>query len=397
MRLSFKIVTTLLIANVAIFANIDDKIESTQVKIDGTKSKEKMISSKLDKIAIDIKKHQANLKKLSDEIKDCKLAITQLKKKTLIKGSELKKIEKIYKKLAQKEKLISKKAVDILSKELSIDIITNGDMSQRDKSLDNIVYNEIIHRYVERLKSNFKKTKAKYIKINKSMDLVKNEIAKLSNKVDDLQSKKEMLVKLNKTQQNNILSLKSKKKEYLKRLNQIKREQNSLAKTLNKLHITKTKEQKRVIKATKNGVNVRQIGSSYQHGKLIKYRGAKTIAPLKSYTVTQNFGNYIDPIYKIKIFNDSVILRSKKPNAKVINILDGKVIYAQKTPMLDRVVIVKNRDNIHTIYAHLSKISPAIRVGKHLKKGYVIGRVDRELTFEVTQNEKHINPMRLIK
>jgi murein DD-endopeptidase MepM/ murein hydrolase activator NlpD len=65
--------------------------------------------------------------------------------------------------------------------------------------------------------------------------------------------------------------------------------------------------------------------------------------------------------------------------------------------MLENVVIVKNRDNIHTIFAHLSKIAPTIKVGKKVPKGYILGRISKELTFEVTQNEKHINPMRLIK
>jgi murein DD-endopeptidase MepM/ murein hydrolase activator NlpD len=99
----------------------------------------------------------------------------------------------------------------------------------------------------------------------------------------------------------------------------------------------------------------------------------------------------------MKIFNDAVILKAKTKNARVKNVLDGKVIYADKTAMLENIVIIKNRDNIHTIFAHLSQIAPTIKVGKKIPKGYILGRVSRELTFEVTQNEKHINPMRLIK
>ena len=64
--------------------------------------------------------------------------------------------------------------------------------------------------------------------------------------------------------------------------------------------------------------------------------------------------------------------------------------------MLQKVVIVENKDGIHTIYAHLSKIAPTIKVGARLKKGYVIGRVEQDLTFEVTQKNYHINPMELI-
>jgi len=230
------------------------------------------------------------------------------------------------------------------------------------------------------------------------MDIVKKEIAKLSNRVDSLKIKKTDLDKLKNIQKKSIYTLDKKKKRYISKLNRIKKEQNALASTLHKLQVTKEKNAKTIIKESQDGkVNVRQIGSSYQHGKLVKYRGPKTIAPLKSYTVTQNFGNYTDPIYKMKIFNESVVLRSSKQNAKVRTVLDGSIIYAEKTAILDNVIIVKHKNNLHSIYAHLSKIAPTIRVGKRVKKGYTIGRVYRELTFEVTQGTKHLNPMRFIK
>jgi len=57
---------------------------------------------------------------------------------------------------------------------------------------------------------------------------------------------------------------------------------------------------------------------------------------------------------------------------------------------------LKIGDEIHTIYAHLSKIAPTIQVGQKIKKGYVIGRVDNDLTFEVTQKNFHIDPLELI-
>ena len=34
--------------------------------------------------------------------------------------------------------------------------------------------------------------------------------------------------------------------------------------------------------------------------------------------------------------------------------------------------------------------------GSKVKKGYVIGKVNRKLIFEATKNSKHINPLRLI-
>lgn len=91
-----------------------------------------------------------------------------------------------------------------------------------------------------------------------------------------------------------------------------------------------------------------------------------------------------------------MVLRSTTPDATVKNVLDGKVVFAKDTAVLQKVIIMENTDGIHTIYAHLSKIAPTIKVGSKIKKGYVIGRVERDLTFEVTQKNYHINPMELI-
>ena len=114
------------------------------------------------------------------------------------------------------------------------------------------------------------------------------------------------------------------------------------------------------------------------------------------FTVKRKFGDYVDPIYKIKIFNESVVLASSTPDATVKSVLSGKVIFAKDTASLEKVVIIENSDEIHTIYAHLSKIAPTIQVGQKIKKGYVIGRVDDDLTFEVTQKNFHIDPLELI-
>ena len=404
-----KIVTLVFVPLIMIgtlLADINDKIQSNQVSMDRKKSQQKKISQQLDKIAKEMSVQKRNLHKLTKDISTCKSSIQKLKKKTVIKGSELKKIEKLYRKLTKQEKIVSQKVVGILSKELSIEMITKGAQDQNGKqilqsyetNIDNIIMNEVLHTYTTLLREKFKKTKSKYIKLNKNIDLVKNEIFKLSKKVDNLKAKKIDLDKLKLAQKQTISKLDKQKKDYIKKLNRIKKEQNELASTLHKLNVTKDKRDKTIIKESNKGtINVRQIGSSYQHGKLVKYRGPKTISPLKSYTIIQNFGNYTDPIYKIKIFNESVILRAKEQNAKVRNVLDGTIIYAEKTPILDNVVIVKHKNNLHTIYAHLSKIAPTIRVGKKVKKSYVLGRVHRELTFEVTQDTKHLNPMKLIK
>ncbi|MFV0482026.1 MAG: peptidoglycan DD-metalloendopeptidase family protein, partial [Campylobacteraceae bacterium] len=188
----------------------------------------------------------------------------------------------------------------------------------------------------------------------------------------------------------------------LKKLESVQAEKSEIRRTLQSLKIIEKQEQESVAVVTPKGEipttdeKIRQIGSSYQASKVKKYSGAKTIAPIDNYTVIQKFGDYVDPVYNIKIFNEAVILRANNNNQEVKSVLDGKVVFAKETGMLKNVVIVENTNGIHTIFAGLTKIAPTIKVGSKIKKGYVVGRIDSDLTFEVTQKNFHINPLELI-
>ncbi|HIP60357.1 MAG TPA: M23 family metallopeptidase [Campylobacterales bacterium] len=387
-----------------LFADIDAKIQSTKVDIKKQKDSEKKLSRRLDQIAVEISLQETKLKTINKGILKTKQKIKNENKKIKIKKGELSKIEKLYNDLVKREKNVNIKMTDILSKSISLDMITSGanqddaSSSFYEKSVDNIIMQTLYDSYSSILKNKFSKTKKRYIKLQKNIIIVKTELDKIKHKLKNLRAEISKYDSLKSLKRKSLKSLDFKRSAYLKKLNRIKKERKILGSTLTRLNITKIENERTIIRsAPTSSTSVRQIGSSYQASKTVKYRGPKTIAPLDSYTVAQKFGTYIDPIYKMKIFNEAVILRAKSKNARVKSVLDGKIIYANKTSMLENVVIVKNRDNIHTIYAHLSKIAPTIKVGKKVPKGYILGRVKRELTFEVIQNEKHINPMRLIK
>jgi len=149
-------------------------------------------------------------------------------------------------------------------------------------------------------------------------------------------------------------------------------------------------------KAYKQSERVRTVNSSYKKTKTYAYRGGKTISPLSGAKLIKKFGTYVDPIYKIKIFNESITLKASS-NKKVQNVLNGKVVFAGKSSMLGKVVVVAHSGKIHTVYAGLSKIAPNIKTGRKIKKGYVIGKVSSKLMFQATKNSKHINPLKLIR
>jgi len=105
----------------------------------------------------------------------------------------------------------------------------------------------------------------------------------------------------------------------------------------------------------------------------------------------------VDPVYKIKIFNESITLQAPHTDAKVKNIMNGKVVFAGKSSMLGKVVVVAHSGKMHTVYAGLSKIAPNIKTGRKIKRGYVVGKVKSKLMFQATKNSKHINPLKLIR
>ncbi len=356
------------------------------------------IKNKLEDIASTIitKKREINI--INNNIKQSDLFLENQKKQYTKKIKELNFLQGNISLLNKTKDKIKKQIIQIISKELSIEIIGNY---KNNISLKSIISQEIVDSLSKILRDKFDKIRQKYDNVNKKIDNVTKKIIDLKTYIKKVQNRKKILAKNIAKRIKNIKYLKYQKVLYDRKLNRIFYEQNAIKKTLTKLNILKLRKRSKKLTRVKNSnINsqkIRKFGTSYQKGRVVRYRGRKTIAPLKSFYIKRKFGEYYDPIYKIRIFNESVVLRSKIPNAKVKNVLNGKVIFAKSTPILDNVVIVENADGIHTIYAHLSKIAPTVRKGMKIRKGYVLGRIKNELTFEVTQKNNHINPLKLIR
>jgi murein DD-endopeptidase MepM/ murein hydrolase activator NlpD len=387
-----------------LFANVDTQIAKNQDILRQKSQIERSIARKLNEVAKEILDEQAELEKITEEIE--RLSISIEKNKNLIKDKEenLEDLTQQNTKLINSRKELEEKIVKIIAQDFSFYLISDKDYLD---SEDSILVEEVLEKMDIIMRKEFAKLSREYKSINSKIDTQASQIEDLKKSIEELKDEKVQKSSLKKRQENIIATLDKKKREYKQQLERIEEERQALRKTLEQLKIVKEQEaeekrrqeeMQRALKEQNVGekVTVRQIGSSYQGSQYKKYHGSKTIAPLEDFTVKRKFGNYIDPIYKIKIFNESVILSSNVPNAKVQNVLDGKVIYAKDTAVLEKVVIVENSYGIHTIYAHLSKIAPTIKVGEKIRKGYVIGRVEQDLTFEVTQKNYHIDPLELI-
>ena len=393
-----------------------NKTQSTKQDLKSKAEQEKKLNKKLDELAKSILSGEKNVKTTAEQISILSVQVKELESSAKAADASLNTLIAQNKDLLAEQKRIEASLLAIISKRFAYDLIVPKNYIESEES---IISAEILNSLTKDSQNEVNKIAKDYSKTINSIKSQTDKIGAIKLDLAEFRSKQDKLIALQTKQKKDLAQLKSDKDSYEKELSAIQAEQDELRKTLEKLAIIAKNEeeekaraqQKAKLEEAKKAKNneklasqsqktakndVRQVGSSYQMSQVKRYTGAKTIAPLEKFTLKQAFGDYTDPIYKIKIFNESVVLRSALSDAVVKNVLDGKVVFAKETSLLQKVVIVENKDGIHTIYAHLSKIAPTIKVGARLKKGYVIGRVEQDLTFEVTQKNYHINPMELI-
>lgn len=393
----------------SLYANsIDKKIKSTNTKLSQYSRSYSSLNKKMANIAkaiLDQKralvKQEKYLKKLQEE-----LSMKELKYKDNI--YQLKLMKKSQDDLLTKQKIIEDKLVFVIAKSVSLSVILDEEFTPNEESLMEF---EVLKAMLKKEKDKAKILNEQFMKNSNDMDSLNKHASRLKVVISNIDVKRKKLLKTKAEKKKALAKLTEDKKAYKKKVQTLLKRQNQLKNTLAKLNIIKIDEIKRAkeekerqrafankkIHLDKNRLKVKKHGSSYQAQKTKRYRGSKTIAPLDNYTITKKYGTYTDPIYGIKIFNESISMKSKYPNAKVKTVFNGKVIYAAKTAVLKNIVIVEHKNGLHTIYANLSQISPNTKKGKKIKKGYTIGRVKDELIFEVTQKSYHINPIRLLR
>ena len=359
---------------------------------------QQQLSKKLEDLAQDILSGEKNLKNLSEQIDTLSSQTSKLEANIKVQNKELSTLNNQNKELLRIKSLMESKLISLMAKDFAYDLpIPEGYIEGEESfmafellgSLDKVLSEEI-----SKLSKDYEGVNLLIENKQKQIEQIRLNLKNYNYQLNELQSLKNRQIK-------EINQQKTDRQIYAKKLDNLKAQQEELRATLDELKIIDKKEQvkkqkEETSKLANNNQKIRQIGSSYQGSSVKRYTVKKTIAPLDSFIIKQKFGNYVDPIYNIKNFNENVVLRSKKADATVKSVLDGRVVFAKNTTMLQRVVIIEHNDGIHTIYAHLDKIAPNIKVGKRVKKGAVVGRIKDDLTFEVTQKNFHINPLELI-
>ncbi len=437
-------------------ASTTSKIQTSKKTLSATSSEKKKASRRLEKIAKDISSAEKDVVYLEKKIDELQRSQVKTEKKHEKLKKELSTFEKDFEETGKSLEQKRKKFISLLSEQFSIVFAME---QAHEPTQESILLNEVYRTYKKQNAKALASLRADIITLKKRKKSKLNLRNKTQKEIARIIKKRDSYAEKKKDKERLLKKLSVDEEKYNAKLEKLVDKQNSLRSTLAKLNILHTQEveearkraaakkeamrlekerQRKIRKAKalarakarkakealrkakteeervearlaakeaeaekkkvyKESEKVRQINSSYTKSQTYKYRGAKTISPLLHARVIKKFGTYIDPIYKIKIFNESITLKSKSPNAKVKNVLNGKVVFAGKSSMLGKVVVVAHSKKIHTVYAGLSKIAPTIKVGAKIKRGYVVGKVTEKLIFQATKNSKHINPLKLIK
>jgi len=387
---------------------IDKKIKKTNSKLHSYGKNYSNLNRKMARTAKAILKQKQELLKQDIYLDKLKKDLLNKESSHKVNTQELKLLKEKQTKVKMKQNKLEAELVFVIAKNVSLSVVLNEAYPDNENSLIEL---EVLKAMLKDSKEKEKRLSNLLLNNSKEIDSLHQQTTSLENEIATIDNKRKELLEKQKKKKRDLHKLVRAKESYKKELKRLLKRQNALKKTLSKLNLIKIdeikrrKEEKERREAFANQKNVLQTklpkvkkhGSSYQTVKTIRYRGAKTIAPLSSYTITKKYGTYTDPIYGIKIFNESISLKPKRRDAKVKTVFNGKVIYADKTAVLDNIVIVEHKNGLHTIYANLSQIAPNIRKGKKIRKGAVVGRIDDELVFEVTKKSSHINPIRLFR
>lgn len=385
-------------------AAIDEKIKTTSKKLTETKQTYSSLTAKLEETASKIMKQkevvgtqQEHLNTLVEELKS-KEGVYRTNKSTL------QTLEAQQNQLTKTQNDIEQRLVFAIARNTSISLLINDD---RAKEADAIITEEALKLHLKQINQEIKELNALFVENSEKIAGLSTQTTLLKKSIAVIDLQKNKVLETKKENEKAIAKLEQEKTAYKRSLDKILRQQQSLQDTLASLNIIKRealkpKKAPPPLVAPKPGAkpvpeDVKQAVAEYRPSNVAAYSGERTIAPLDSYVVTKRFGPYTDPVYGIKIYNESVSLRPTEEDAKVKSVFNGKVILAKPTAMLENVVIIEHDNGLHTIYAHLDKIAPTVEVGKRLKQGSVIGRVAKELMFQVTQRNAHIDPLQVIR
>ncbi|GAA8894401.1 M23 family metallopeptidase [Helicobacter pylori] len=395
-KLGVFLLATLLSANTQKVSDIAKDIQHKETLLKKTHEEKNQLNSRLSSLGEAIRSKELQKAEIGRQMIALKKSLEKNRNESLAQEKVLTNYRKSLDHLQKQRSFLQKKVFDTLLQDF---LFSQALKRQNLASSNDVILQVAFENLHQSTLSKMSQLSQEEKDLNAQALKVKSSIQKISSVIDEQKTREVTLKSLQTEQDKLILSMQKDYAIYNQRLTLLEKERqnlNALLKRLNIIKQNRENEEKVSLKKSSQALEVKQVASSYQNINTTSYNGPKTIAPLNDYEVVQKFGPYIDPVYNLKIFSESITLVSKTPNALVRNVLDGKIVFAKEINMLKKVVIIEHKNGIRTIYSQLDKIAPTIKSGMRIQKGYVLGRINQRLGFEVTMKEKHINPLELI-
>ena len=395
-------------------AEIDSRISQTQSEIGQIETRESGLQRQVDQLSDRIDKAQRRLAEIQRELRRTDREITTLEKAVEEERESYEKLSDQRNTLAKESDAIEKQLVELLAQHISQSLVfSESEPAQESDLIREKLFVAVKARSSERIHH----LQEEFVQLQRDLNRLQSRIDEMTDRRDRLSKSRDRQSSLQAEQQRTIADLDREKQEYLAQLNNLIDQRNRQRQMLADLNVMRqqavdamrqarisqeeAQRQARLSSDERRArqLDVRQLGSSYQAASRSRYDGQRVKPPLDDryhITLIKDFGPYTDPVYNIRIHNDSVTLKADEDEAVVRSVLDGKVIFAEDMRLLGRVVILEHPGNLHTIYRNLEEIAPHVRVGQNIRARQSIGRVNQELVFEVTKDGLPINPMQLI-
>ena len=325
-----RLLSILILAFLCLEANssIDAKIKSTSSKINYYIKNYENINRKMAQNARAILRQKREIQKQQVYLKNLKKELLDKEKSHKENIALLEKLKKHQSKLKKDGNKLEEELAFTIAQSVSLSIILEEEYSA---SEDSIIEFEVLRLMLKNSKAKIKELNSKFYKNAKTIESISAQTKSLEAAIASIDAKRKDLINTQEKNKKDLKKLEIAKSLYKKELKKVLRKQDLLKRTLSKLNIIKidkikkAKEEARrsrafdakTIISAKDLPKVKKHGSSYQAAKTKKYTGPKTIAPFEPYKITKKYGKYTDPIYGIKVFNESISLKPKRKNTKV--------------------------------------------------------------------------------
>ena len=323
-------------------SNIDNKIQTNKEKLDSTDDKKETTNLKIKELAEKIESQNANITNLETDIKQINNDIENHQKLLEDSKNKLDELKSKSTDLIKEKTSSEEQIVNTIIEEFSVSIALK--LASED-SLQELIDNEIYTLLSQHSKDKVLKLNTSYSTLSNNTKNNQKDIDKIASYIEDRQKTKDKLTILKEKHSSSLVSLEEQHKSYQEELNKVAKEQASLKSLLSELNILKEEE-------TKKAEARAEAEAEDKRKKLQELLALKKASPkndTKEEEITQeepqeevqtadvrnqryakNFGTYYDPVYKIKLFNESIVLKSDEEQAKVLCVLNGKVVYAKK-------------------------------------------------------------------